>query len=546
MNPLPPDSFAALASSLGMRTHFVALLAFLCLLMGAFAHGFARAETGFYPRFFDQVDYRLRAAGIAAEFTEDGVAGMLRRGLSEAPAQGPVLPVLGGICYALGFDPVFGVFTLFLASLAGLWLAFATLRRSPWLGWAAVVLVLLPKSWFREVGAATDFRPDFLGQYLWTTATGLVLASRCCARTGPTLAAGIVLGIAFCGRSLTLAYAMAAAPWLVLAAWRGDGLGDRRRRLRNLACASLIAVALALPFFCTRFSVLYDYYIANHLSARENEARGFTGGFVQHLGWYLDCLRKAHLGNTATIWLLVVCGVGLLGRQHRSALPGWGLTLCGLAFLSPLLVMSMGPQYSEVVPGVVAGAVALLALIPVLREPGRLRVPAWVLVLLAAMGCLAWPLRFLADCEAGRAHRLGLGHANVRTVVDTILDAAAGPAPTVLATIPLIDSISAPMVQLAGFERNGRLGRTFVGGVGHSIYGAPDLATLLAQLRASNLVVFWDGGCSGDPGLPANQLVLQNLEPIRAALARDFVPLGAAVRLEGHPLQVFTPRPAGR
>lgn len=523
------------------KRHLIALGALCLTYLAVFVAGYGWTSDGFFHRFFDQVSYRYEAAKVAESLETEGVAAGVACAWEHSTAQGLAYPLLGGVAYWTGIDPAQLMFAIFLAALVVVWWAMSSGGREPWLGWLSMALIGSTTTLLNKTGGPLDYRPDFLGQTLWTTATALALATRCFARRGPSIALGLVLGIAFCSRSLTFAYAAAAAPALVFAAWCGTPRcpGGWRRRLAHLGLAALIGSALAAPFFVARFDVLWDYYVTNHLSARENEARGFTDpGFWRHLEWYARSLRRNHVGwiaiglMGATVWLTVA----------RSTLPSlrrqWPLACVGLAFFSPLIVLSLGPQLSSTVSGVVAGTAVLMALLPALALGAR---PRRALIAVAVVGLAVWPARFLYKCAADRDERLAEGHQTARVVHDAILDETEGGRYVVVSTLPLIEAHSLAMLELVGYETRGRLPQRFGYGLGHEIYACPSEQAFVDRLSESRVVIWWDGGRSGGD-LPANLEAEARRDVIVRVLAEQFRPASGPAHeqvFEGHPLRLY-------
>jgi hypothetical protein len=296
---------------------------------------------------------------------------------------------------------------------------------------------------------------------------------------------------------------------------------------------------MAAPFFVSRFDVLWDYYVTNHLSERENEARGFTDpGFAKHLKFYWKSLRRNHLGwvaiglMAATLWLTTSRGSWPALRR------GWALACLGIAFLSPLIVLSMGPQLSSTVPGIVAGSTVLLVLVPaLLRWPE----PRRAVIAVAVAGLEVWPARFLYQCAGDRADRLAKGHQYARVFHDAILDETEGGRYVVVSTLPLIEAHSLAMLELVGYETRGRLPRRFGYGLGHEIYACESEQQFVERLTESRVVIWWDGGRSGGD-LPCNLEAEQRRDVIVRVLAEHFEPASKPAReqiFEGHPMRLY-------
>lgn len=531
-----PDPVTGVA----LRRHLLVFGLVAIAYLAVFAHGIHVASSGLYWRCFDQVDHRLAAADGCVELQRSGLLRFLVSRFEGSPPHGFLHAALGGLAYAVGLDPTFAPFLVFLVTLLVVFLAFTRATGSPWLGWTAVALTTAPMSLQNMVGAATDFRPDFQAQSLWTAAAALTLCSRAFADRRLVLAAGLVLGIVFVSRTLSAVYALTAAPLLVAVAWLGAGHGTRGQRLTNLALGGVIAAVIALPLFLARLDVIWSYYVDNGLSQRENEARGFHGGFRQHFDFYTRSVRKDHLGELAGDAWLVLTGFVMLAGGWRSWRQG-ALWLTVLAFFSPLLVLSLGPQYSAIVGGIVVGVVMLVPLVPAVAGLVAWRVPRRLALVLLTAALCTWPVRFLIDQYRERAVRLELGDGQAGAMLDTILTATRGRDRVVVSTVPLIEAISAPMLLLLEFERTGQLVRRWQGGLGHTFYRCADAAEFEQKLRASDVVAHWLLAQS-HTGLPAEQEAYERRELVERVLAEAFVP-AAQGQLRGYPLCLYFRKP---
>ena len=130
---------------------------------------------------------------------------------------------------------------------------------------------------------------------------------------------------------------------------------------------------LNAPFFIARFDILWDYYVDNHLSARENEARGFDDpGFARHLQWYWRALIRNHLGYPAIALMAMTLVLTVSRSSWPSLRRGWALACVGVGFLSPLVVLSMVEGgLSDVNRQAAVGALRR-------RTPRHRRRPTWV------------------------------------------------------------------------------------------------------------------------------------------------------------------------
>lgn len=529
----------------GRGWHRLALGLVLASYLIAFLIGHDASERAFYPAHFDQMAYRAAAANLEHTTRGQGPIEVIGTLLEHSTAQGFVHLAIGALAYRLGLEPDLLVFLGFVLALWLIWHVFAKACGDSWLGWAAVALVCLPETTMRYVGAFTDFRPDILAFVLWTLASALVLTADGLAKRSRAIGIGFVFGILFCTRTLALTYAAVALPLIVFAVWvtAGPASPARRARLANLALCMLVAAVLAAPFFITQHEKMWDYYVENHISARENEARAFSGGFGDHLRFYWKNLRHDHLGGAGLLAPILLCG--LLAWRHRRDLAHiWPLLLQWLAFLSPLLVLSSGPQYSIVVVGIVAGNFTLLGLVPAVAVRADRPLPR-LLIPLIVLGLAAWPARFLAARFAERDTRLAAGHDQVPGILAAIVDHSLARPSVLVSTIPMIESIAALMLDLTEYRRTGGFPNRYVAGLGHQIYACGSEYEYRNVLEASDVVVHWDGGQSGGSELPANREALQRRPLIDEVLASCFEPAPGIdpVLLGGHPLRVYFRKP---
>lgn len=523
-----------------LRAHLAGLAILVTAYLTIFAIGFDWSSRGFFHRHFDQVSYRYEAAKVTEGLQEDLWVGLVAA-WNQTTAQGVAYPLVGGIAYHLGIDPAHAMFVLFLALLATSWFALSSFGRQPWLGWLGIAAFASTTTLLNKTGGPVDFRPDFLGQAFWTAATALALCSATFANRRASIGLGILFGLAFCSRSFLLAYAAAALPLCFIAAWVGlpDQSKQRRDRLINLALVVVIACAIAAPLFVHNFERLWDYYVDNHLSAKENEARGYNRTFADNLPNYIRSLRRNHVGWAAAFVMALGFCMTLRGGA-KTLVRRWPLLLVWLAFLTPIAVMAAGPQFSATVSGVVAGSAAFLPVVPAVGRL-ELRPPRRLLVAAVLLGLAVWPIRFLYKCGKDHNERRAAGHHLVAQQHRAILDRTEGRSGVLLSTLPLIEAHSLSMLELVGFEQTGRLPRRFADGLGHQIYRRDSADDFEQALRASEVVLWWDGGASGGD-LPANREAIERRDLIRRVLAEDFAIAGDAageIRLEGHPLRLY-------
>ena len=410
----------------GLSRHLAGLALFAGVYFAIFLIGYHWAEDGFFHRFFDQVSYRYEAAKVAEGFHRSTAEG-LTAAWNQTTAQGITYPLLGGIAYWLGFDPAHLMFGVFLAGMIAVWIAFSSAGRQPWLGWLALALFTSTTTLLNKTGGPIDYRPDFIGQISWTAATALALGSRAFASRRACVALGVLLGLAFCSRSFLLAYAAAALPLCLLAAWIGAPLetAQRRQRVTNLALVVGIACAIAAPLFVHNFDRLWDYYVDNHLSQKENEARGYNRTFAENFPNYIRSLRRNHVGWAAGFLMLATLCLTLRGTLRTHA-RRWPALLIWLAFMLPLAVLAIFPQFSSTVSGVVAGSAVFLALVAARTRARRLAPPYALGGSHRRPRLAVWPARFLYKCTRDHDKRIAAGHHLVAAQHRAILEHTAG------------------------------------------------------------------------------------------------------------------------
>ncbi|MCF7760836.1 MAG: hypothetical protein K9M98_10055, partial [Cephaloticoccus sp.] len=254
---------------------------------------------------------------------------------------------------------------VFLAWQATLLVFIPKLTGSRTLGWMGFGLLLcLAWPWSNEAGSAVDFRLDHAAMCLLGITSVVALMTQGLRHTGWSLALGLAIGITILERFLTGAYF--AVIFTACSAWVMFG-PDRGLRLRNLLLAGLVCTLLTAPVFWANREGIYTYYWVGHVSGSESAARLRGFDLWTSVRFLLENLGVMHLGS----WFGgVVVGItaGLLALTRlaprtNKPVPDLNWLFIGLIFfLAPVAVLTVHPQKSEYVLGVLVPGIVLLVL----------------------------------------------------------------------------------------------------------------------------------------------------------------------------------------
>ncbi len=324
----------------------------------------------FYPRWNDQIQY-LSEAYRAYEISRvDGFIAGLKSTLTKTSLQGTLHDFSAQFIFqAVGSASRSAALSLnmlvFLAWQATLLAFIPKLTGSRTLGWMGFGLLLcLAWPWSVEAGSAVDFRLDHAAMCLLGITSVVALLTKGFRHTGWSLALGLAIGITLLERFLTGTYFalifVASAGWIIFGP-------DRGLRLRNLLLAGLICTLLTAPVFWANREGIYTYYWVGHVSGAEGGARFRGFNLWASVRFVLDNLGSMHLGPWfgGTVATLTAALVGLTRLAPRTRPPGvrgdwlfFGLVI----FLAPVAVLTVHPQKSEYVLGVLVPGVVLLVL----------------------------------------------------------------------------------------------------------------------------------------------------------------------------------------
>jgi hypothetical protein len=344
------------------------------LLLGVFAVEFllfdqfgARRHTAVFPRWHDQVQY-LSESYTGHEFARSrGIVAGLLNALTNSSAQGTLHDFFAIFVFYFAGPSRSAALSVNLFALIAwqiaLYAATARVSGSRPLALASAMLPLaLAGPWQNIPGAAYDFRLDHLAMCgLGITAAVGMLTDGFRSRHAATWF-GVAVGLTILTRFLTGTYFVLIYLGLALGIVMG---AERKARLLQLARSGLIATAIAGPFVWLNFNELREYYWIGHYVGPESAIRNPNMGIGRSLRFVFEQLGVRHLGGFfGALALAGAVTLAAVRTRHRRPLPGsWWIV--GLIFaLSPLLILTLHRQKSEVVigalvPGVIVLIVAL-------------------------------------------------------------------------------------------------------------------------------------------------------------------------------------------
>ena len=362
---MPPTTKTSLTRWMWLAAALLMLAEFL-----VFDRMTSRHHTSIYPRWNDQIQYLTESYKAYEQAQTHGLAAGMKFSLTKTALQGTLhdffallmFKLVGAASRSAALSLNMLVFLAWQASLLAIIPRVTGSRALGWMGFGLLLCIAWP--WSNEPGSAVDFRLDHGAMCLLGTTAALALLTDGFRSTRWSLVFGVAVGITLLERFLSGVYFAAIfganAGWILC--------GDRRwPRLRNLIFAGLATTAVALPIFWVNREAIYTYYWVGHVSGAEGAARlrgmdlwgsvqfvfGHLGGM--HLGKYFGWTVA---GLTAPLLLL-----WLFSRGKPAAGPSRDWLFFALAFLLlPAAVLTVHPQKSEYVLGVLVPGVILLVL----------------------------------------------------------------------------------------------------------------------------------------------------------------------------------------
>ena len=417
----------------------------------------ARRHTAVYPRWNDQVQY-LGECYTGYEFARArGIIAGLLNALTNIAAQGTLHDFFALLVFHFAGPSRSAALSVNMLALVAwqiaLYLAVSRVHHSRPLAIAAAMLPLaLTGPWQNIPGGAYDFRLDHLAMCALgiTAATGLLVDGFRSRRASVWF--GVAVGLTVLTRFLTGTYFVLI--FAGLAGWIYAG-GERRPRFQNLLRAALTAAMIAGPILWINYEEVREYYWIGHYVGPESAIRNQNMGVVRSVSFVLGHLAQRHLGIFFGAIALVGTVVLAFGRTNRtSSSQGDGWIVAAVFLGSPLLILSLHPQKSEVVVGALAPGVVTLTLAAWATAARRASpvfvssfAAAVVLVVLAffarAQGTAAYSPSTLADIR------------QVNTIADRVFTRVrvAGLREPRVAVDHITDALDGQVLRVIGYER---------------------------------------------------------------------------------------------
>lgn len=348
----------------------------------------ARRHTAVFPRWHDQVQY-LSESYTGHEFARSrGIVAGLLNALTNSSAQGTLHDFYAIFVFFFAGPSRSAALSVNLFALIAwqiaLFVATARMSGSRPLALASAMLPLaLVGPWQNIPGSAYDFRLDHLAMCSLgiTAAVGMMTNGFRSYRAVTWF--GVAVGVTVVTRFLTGTYFVLIFAGLGLWILLGP---DRKPRLLQLLRAGLISAAIAGPFLWLNYNELREYYWIGHYVGPESAIRNPNMGLGRSLRFVLEQLGVRHLGTFIGILVLAAAAAFAVVRTRTQRIPagrrvaptpsddgqgrpshsiGRSWWMVGVIFLaSPMLILTLHPQKSEVVvsalvPGVIVLGVAL-------------------------------------------------------------------------------------------------------------------------------------------------------------------------------------------
>jgi len=423
-----------------------------------------------YPRWNDQIQYLRESYTAYEEAKAHGLAAGFKFALEKPALQG-TLHDTAALCifWLVGSASRSAALSLnmlvFLAWQASLLAALPRISGSRTLGWLGFALLpCLAGPWTGAAGSAVDFRLDHAAMCLLGLTAVAALLTRGFRSWRWSLLFGMAVAVTLLGRFLTGVYF--AGIFLAYGIWIlcGDG---RWPRLRNLCLAGLTAAALAGPMFWVNRVNIYNYYWVGHITGAEGAARLHSMDLAQALQFVFGNLADLHLGAcfgwTVAGVTIVLVGLWALRRKAGSGLDrDWLFT--GLIFLLiPALVLTVHPQKSQLVLGVLVPGVILLVLWAWTQLWQRLDLagmdPEWrVVPVVLVLGVIASGVCYFVQRQLIQTHTEEFleGDRQARVIADYIFrdSRARGIGSPVIGVDQIVDFLDAQILQVVCYERH--------------------------------------------------------------------------------------------
>jgi hypothetical protein len=382
------------------RRVLVILIAFEAVLFCSF---FFREIAWYSPQNFDQTLFLTEAYRLEERVYSKGLGELWNALWSKGNPSGLLLPIEGAFAgLLLGGTRLPQLLVLFTAFSALQVFAFST-ARAVWdcraYGYMVLGLILCQTTGWFWAGGMFDFRMDFVAYCLYGIWACAVIRSNLFLERRWAIGCGLISAFLALHRFITITYLLGVSVGFSVACivvchfMRGDSdLPDRlKRRLFNLAIASVVLIVVTGPVLLANWTSIHNYYVIGHLTGAEKYVRATEFGVTDLVGsllYYPKSIVIDHLGPTFLWGSLLAIAAGVIARlvgrvrnfkvAEKSRTPETLLLqiifLLG-AILGPVVVLTFDTSKSPVVGGVVGVPMALLVVVlttaatPNFRDP---------------------------------------------------------------------------------------------------------------------------------------------------------------------------------
>jgi hypothetical protein len=502
------------------------------------------------PAFVDQTVYLGKSYRIHQSFRDHGLRPTLVKAFTEPCPNGVLQPIAAALVYFVSGPSRLGALTVnFLAfALFQFALVYYLLWRTR--RWSVAFLgpglLLTAATIAQPCGGLIDFRFDFPVMCLYGVLLCLVLRSQTFLLRRWSAAVGVAGAVLILFRFFTGVYLAGIASFFVLwclLRWlrSRNNPADRRavrQRIAGVLLAGLIATSLSLPVAVFHARAVWNYYGGNVLLGGDRDIRIKEFGIEttwDALTFYPRSIYHQHTGQIFLVLCLgtaLAClGLGWLWRKTDTRPLQWldrraSAIYLALAVAVPLTLLTLAPSKSPVVGGICVAPLLCLALLPAVgladRLPARAGLVSGLFPGLAALALVCgggFQLGALA-----RPFLPGYGDPDrqqLQALYDTIDRAIQHDHLTspVLSTDMLHDFLLGPTIDVALFERSGKLRNLGQSLLGSTVFAVSENDVLLAA-RRSDFVLVHD---SAEGGYPFNQAMTRLRPRLREVCEREFL-----------------------
>jgi hypothetical protein len=429
----------------------------------------ARHYAWIYPRWFDQLQYLREAYDGFEQARSHGFAAGVGRALAHESPQGSLHAFLAMIVFEISGPSRTAALAvnmgMFIALQAATFLAVRKISVSWALAWASLgLLAALQFPWSGDVGSATDFRLDWMAACAYGIALASAVGGDGFRTTRGAVLFGFAVALVLLTRFLTAVYFglifVGLFSWLL-------SEPDRLARIGRLSLSAAVAVGSSGWAFWRSRHLIYDYYWVGHIGT-EGAIRGSHMGLLASLGWMAREILFSQVGLPAAVMALAAAGAfafwrtrdaGARGESKEARLSlGDASKFAVLFAAAPALVLLLHREKTPQTLAIVFPCIVwiiILAWVGLARGSGR-QVIRLTCTLVAFAGAVLFVRSQTMDpITPGSAER----YREVNAVDDILFFRAeeSGLVHPRVAVTGFYDGLNADVLQLAGYERHGRM-----------------------------------------------------------------------------------------